>query len=349
MFLRTSEFLWQEGHTAHADQADAMAETLRALEMYREFAETVLAMPVVAGEKPEHERFPGAVATYSIEAMMQDGKALQAGTSHYLGTSFAEAAGIRYQDKDGGHALAHTTSWGVSTRMIGGVIMTHGDDDGLRVPPAIAPWQVVIVPMLRDDDGDAAILDYCQSLMADLAAQSALGEPVRVHLDKRAGKSSGKRWEWLKKGAPFVVEIGGRDVAAGKVAAIRRDRLYKDDGKLATDFAERAEFVAGAGATLEAMQAQYFADAKARLEANIVRDLSDFAAIADYFTDTAVPGWAEVAWAKPTGPALDAVVERLKTLKLTMRNVPQGAAPVDAPCIFSGAPAVERILIGRAY
>jgi prolyl-tRNA synthetase len=135
MFLRTSEFLWQEGHTAHADEGDAMTETLRALEMYRSFAEDVLAMPVVAGEKPENERFPGAVATYSIEAMMQDGKALQAGTSHYLGTGFAEAANIRYQDKDGGHSLCHTTSWGVSTRMIGGVIMTHGDDDGLRCPP----------------------------------------------------------------------------------------------------------------------------------------------------------------------------------------------------------------------
>ena len=139
MFLRTSEFLWQEGHTAHADRDDAMAETLRALEMYRAFAEDVLAMPVIAGEKPENERFPGAVATYSIEAMMQDGKALQAGTSHYLGTGFAEAANIRYQDKDGGHSLCHTTSWGTSTRMIGGVIMTHGDDDGLRCPPRIAP------------------------------------------------------------------------------------------------------------------------------------------------------------------------------------------------------------------
>jgi prolyl-tRNA synthetase len=132
MFLRTSEFLWQEGHTAHADEADAMEETLRALEMYRSFAQDVLALPVVAGPKPENERFPGAVATYSIEAMMQDGKALQAGTSHYLGTTFSQAAGIRYQDKEGQQALCHTTSWGVSTRLIGGVIMTHGDDDGLR-------------------------------------------------------------------------------------------------------------------------------------------------------------------------------------------------------------------------
>ncbi|MDP9055757.1 MAG: proline--tRNA ligase, partial [Pseudomonadota bacterium] len=211
MFLRTSEFLWQEGHTAHADRADAMAETLRALEMYRGFAEGVLAMPVIAGEKPENERFPGAVATYSIEAMMQDGKALQAGTSHYLGTGFAATAGIHYQDREGQQALCHTTSWGVSTRLIGGVIMTHGDDDGLRVPPAIAPQQVVILPMLRDNDEDAALLAYCQELRAALAVQQALGEPLRVLLDKRPGKATQKRWAWVKKGVPLILEIGGRD------------------------------------------------------------------------------------------------------------------------------------------
>ena len=349
MFLRTTEFLWQEGHTAHASRDDAMAETLRALEMYREFAETVLAMPVVAGEKPEHERFPGAVATYSIEAMMQDGKALQAGTSHYLGTSFAEAAGIRFQTTEGDHAFAHTTSWGTSTRMIGGVIMTHGDDDGLRVPPAIAPWQVVIVPMLRDDDGDAAILAYCQSLVQDLNAQQALGERIRVLLDKRPGKSATKRWEWLKKGAPLVVEVGGRDVEGGKVALIRRDRLYREDGKLATSFPERTVFLREVAATLEAIQAGLFADAKARLEANIRRDLSDWDSITAYFRDTAVPGWVEISWSRPTGAALDAVVERIKAEKLTMRNVPMDAAPASGTCPLTGQPAVERILVGRAY
>lgn len=349
MFLRTSEFLWQEGHTAHATRDDAMTETLRALEMYREFSETVLAMPVIAGEKPEHERFPGAEATYSIEAMMQDGKALQAGTSHYLGTSFAEAAGIRFQTSDGDHAFAHTTSWGTSTRMIGGVIMTHGDDDGLRVPPAIAPFQVIIVPMLREDEGDAAILEYCASLAAELGAQSALGERVRVHLDKRPGKSAGKRWEWLKKGAPVVIEIGGRDVAAGKLAAIRRDALYREDGKLATDFPERAPFVAGIGALLESIQANLHAEAKARLDANIVRDVTDWDGIARYFKDTAVPGWVEISWSRPTGAALDAVVEKVKALKITMRNVPLDAAAATGTCPFTGEPAVERILIGRAY
>jgi prolyl-tRNA synthetase len=349
MFLRTTEFLWQEGHTAHANREDAMTETLRALEMYRDFAETVLGIPVVAGEKPEHERFPGAVATYSIEMMMQDGKALQAGTSHYLGTGFAEASGIRYQTTAGDHDFAHTTSWGTTTRFIGGVIMVHGDDDGLRVPPAIAPHQIIIVPMLREDDGDAAILAYCQSLAADLAGQTALGERIRVHLDKRPGKSGPKRWEWLKKGAPIVVEIGGRDVEAGKLAAITRTHLYREDGKLATDFPERAAFVAGAGPALEAIQARLFAEARARLEAGIRRDLGDWDSIAAYFTDTAVPGWVEICWSRPTGAALDAVVDRVKGLKLTMRNVPLGSNAASGTCPLTGEPAVERILIGRAY
>ena len=348
MFLRTSEFLWQEGHTAHADKADAMAETLRALEMYRAFSEGPLAMPVIAGEKPEHERFPGAVATYSIEAMMQDGKALQAGTSHYLGTGFAESMGIRYQDKDGGHSLCHTTSWGVSTRLIGGVIMTHGDDDGLRCPPQIAPQQVVIVPMLRDDEGDAAVLDYCRALAGELRAQSAFGEPLRVLLDTKAIKASNKRWNWVKKGAPLIIEVGPRDVAGGNVAVLRRDRLYKDDGKLASAFNPRAEFVASAGALLVEIQDALHAEAKARLDNNIARDVTDLAAHFKGGEDK-FAGWVEVQWARPTGAALENVVKQLKNLKLTMRNAPMDAAAADGLCFFTGEAAVERVLVGRTY
>ncbi len=348
MFLRTSEFLWQEGHTAHADKADAMAETMRALEMYRAFAEGPLAMPVVAGEKPENERFPGAVATYSIEAMMQDGKALQAGTSHYLGTGFAEASGIKYQDKDGGQQFAHTTSWGVSTRMIGGVIMTHGDDDGLRCPPQIAPHQIVIVPMLRETQEDEAVLEYCRSLRIELLAQSAFGEPLRVLLDTKAIKASNKRWAWVKKGAPIIVEVGPRDMGEGKAAVLRRDRLYKEDGKLATAFTPRGEFVAAASAMLEEIQAGLYRQAKERMETNIRRDITDLAA---HFAgdEAGFAGWVEVQWAKPSGTALDKIVEQLKALKLTMRNSPLNADTADGPCFFTGEPAVERILIGRTY
>ncbi len=348
MFLRTSEFLWQEGHTAHIDREDAMKETMRALEMYRAFAEGPLAMPVVAGEKPENERFPGAVATYSIEAMMQDGKALQAGTSHYLGTGFAEASGIKYQDKGGNQQFAHTTSWGVSTRMIGGVIMTHGDDDGLRCPPQIAPHQIVIIPMLRDSDEDEAVLEYCRSLRTDLLALSAFGEPLRVLLDTKAAKASNKRWAWVKKGAPIIVEVGPRDMGEGKAAVLRRDRLYKDDGKLATAFTPRAEFVASAASLLEEIQSGLYAEAKARLNANIRRDVTDLAA---HFAgdEAGFAGWVEVQWARPTGAALDKIVAELKALKLTMRNSPIDAAPADGACFFTGEPAVERILIGRTY
>jgi prolyl-tRNA synthetase len=348
MFLRTAEFLWQEGHTAHATEGEAREETLKMLEVYRSFAEECVAMPVIAGEKPENERFPGAVETWSIEAMMQDGKALQAGTSHFLGTTFSSAQDIKFQNSEGQLELAQTTSWGMSTRMIGGLIMIHGDDDGLRVPPRIAPWQVVIVPMLRDQPEDQAIIDYCKGLQAELAKLSALGEPVRALLDLKAVKSTNKRWGWVKKGAPIVIEVGGRDVAGGNVSVIRRDRLYREDGKLDSAIVAKDAFVADAAAMLEDIQAALFADAKGRLDANVRRDVTDFAGLEAAFAGDK-PGWVEVEWAKPTGAELDKVVERLKALKLTFRNVPQGAAPATGTCLFTGAPAVERILVARAY
>jgi prolyl-tRNA synthetase len=348
MFLRTTEFLWQEGHTAHADRDDAMTEALRALEMYRSFAEGPLAMPVVAGEKPENERFPGAVATYSIEAMMQDGKALQAGTSHYLGTGFSEAAGIRYQDQAGGQQLCHTTSWGVTTRLIGGVIMTHGDDDGLRCPPQIAPQQVVIVPMLRDVPEDAAIVDYCSALQSEISKLSAFGEPVRVLFDRKATKAAAKRWGWVKKGAPIIVEVGGRDVAGGNVSVLRRDRLYRPDGKTDSAIVPREAFIGQVPAMLADIEKVLLTEARAFVDANICRDIADTAALEAHFSADR-PGWAEVNWAKPTGDALDKVVEWLKARKLTLRNVPLDAAPASGACIFTGDAAVERVLVGRAY
>jgi prolyl-tRNA synthetase len=350
MFLRTSEFLWQEGHTAHADRDDAMAETLRALEMYRSFAEDVLAMPVIAGEKPENERFPGAVATYSIEAMMQDGKALQAGTSHYLGTGFAQAAGIRYQDKEGQQSLCHTTSWGVSTRLIGGVIMTHGDDDGLRVPPAVAPQQVVILPMLRDNDEDAALLAYCEELRRDLLKVSALGEPLRVLLDKRPGKATQKRWAWVKKGVPLILEIGGRDAAGGQVSVLRRDRLWREDGKVSFAAMGRDAFLGQAAFEIEAVQRALHDEATAKRDMNIERGIDSFDGLAEYFgEENRYPGWVECGWSRPTGAVLDEVVAKLKALKLTIRNTPHGAPAPGGSCLFTGAPAVETVYVARSY
>ncbi|MEM1196928.1 MAG: proline--tRNA ligase [Pseudomonadota bacterium] len=351
MFLRTSEFLWQEGHTAHATREEALEETHRALEMYRACAEDDLALPVIAGEKPENERFPGAVETWSIEAMMQDGKALQAGTSHYLGTNFAEAAGIQYQDREGAQTLCHTTSWGVSTRMIGGVIMTHGDDDGLRVPPRIAPFQIVILPMLREKPEDADLLDYCEEVRARLVSQSAMGEPIRALLDKTPGKASAKRWDWVRKGAPIIIEVGPRDMENGKLAVLRRDALWNvETGKLATDFPEREAFLSKAASVLEDIQDGLFEEAARRRDANITRGLTDWDSVAAHFKAGGKrPGWVEVEWSKPTGDALDHVVERLKSLQLTIRNVPRGAQAATGACIFTGAPATERILVARAY
>ncbi|NYT43018.1 proline--tRNA ligase [Sphingomonas sp. R-74633] len=350
MFLRTAEFLWQEGHTAHASVGEAREETMKMLEVYREFAENCAAMPVIAGEKPENERFPGAVSTYSIEAMMQDGKALQAATSHFLGTTFSKAQDIKFQNSEGQQELAQTTSWGMSTRMIGGLIMTHGDDDGLRVPPRLAPWQIAIVPMLRDNDEDAALIDYCKSLQQELAKLTAFGEPVRALLDLKAVKAVTKRWGWIKKGAPVVVEVGGRDMAGGNVSVTVRTELYREDGKLNSAIIPRDAFLGDIVATLEGVQKVLFDEAKARTDANIVRDVTDFAGMADYFEKAGkFPGWVEVEWSKPSGADLDKVVERLKALKLTFRNVPNDAAPATGTCIFSGAPAVERILVARAY
>ena len=349
MFLRTSEFLWQEGHTAHASAEEAREETMKILELYRSFAEECLALPVVAGEKPENERFPGAVATYSIEAMMQDGKALQAGTSHFLGTNFASAQNIRFQNASGELELANTTSWGVSTRMIGGVIMVHGDDDGLRVPPTLAPFQVVILPMLREDDGDAALVAYCEELRAKLVAQSAFGEPLRVLLDAKPGKAAAKRWDWVRKGAPLIVEVGPRDISGGNVSVIRRDDLYGEGGKLKSEVMPRGDLVANAAAKLESIQNALHAEATGRLRANIA-PVDNWAGIEAHFAEGTVnPGWAEVRWSKPTGAALDAVGERLKALKLTIRNAPMDQGAIDGICVFTGAPAIERVLIGRAY
>lgn len=350
MFLRTSEFLWQEGHTAHESADEAMSHTQRMLEVYRACAEEDLAMPVIAGEKPENERFPGAVQTWSIEAMMQDGKALQAGTSHYLGTNFSEAAGIKFQNRDGDQELCHTTSWGVSTRMIGGVIMTHGDDDGLKVPPTIAPSQVVILPMLRGKDEDAALLDYCEKLRDAVAVKRAFGERVRVALDTKPGKAAAKRWDYVRKGAPIIIEVGGRDMDGGVVSLLRRDSLWAENGKPNFSAPQVADAPEQIPALLQDIQTTMFENARASRDGNITRDITTLEELRQFFhDDVKFPGWAEVAWAKPTGNALIQVIEQLKTMKVTIRNVPVDGAVSEGVCIFTGDPAVERIYVARAY
>src|SRR5260221_2514856 len=203
MFLRTTEFLWQEGHTAHVDEADAMRETLLSLDLYAQVARSVAAMPVIAGEKTPGERFPGARRTYTVEGMMRDGRALQAGTSHYMGTNFASAFNIQYAAESGELELCHTTSWGMSARMIGGVIMTHGDDKGLVLPPKLAPYQVVIVPIGRGEGGEAAVV-AAQDLAGRIKAAG-----MRVHVDDRPQVSPGFKFnDWGMKGGPLRPQIG---------------------------------------------------------------------------------------------------------------------------------------------
>jgi prolyl-tRNA synthetase len=227
--------------------------------------------------------------------------------------------------------------------------MVHGDDDGLRVPPRVAPYQIVVVPMLRDGPEDQAIVDYCGDLVTALNGLDVFREPVRALLDRRPAKAATKRWGWVKKGAPIVIEVGGRDVAGGNVSVIRRDRLYRDDGKLDSAVVAKADFLSGAAAMLEDIQAALFAEAHGRLHGAINRDVASLEALKAHFDASARPGWAEVQWAKPTGAALDKVVAWLKGEKLTLRNVPVDAAAADGVCLFTGEVAVERVLVGRSY
>jgi prolyl-tRNA synthetase len=343
VLLRTTEFLWQEGHTAHADELEAREEMLRMLGVYREFAESTLAIPVVTGEKSEDERFPGAETTLSIEAMMQDGKALQAGTSHYLGQSFAKAAEIEFSDRDGGRQLVHTTSWGVSTRLLGALIMSHSDDDGLRLPPAVAPSQVVIVPILRGDEA-AEVEAAAEALAAELRGQSFGGAPVRATVDGRDRGPADKRWEWVKKGVPLVIELGPRDLAEGVVALRRRTDL-----EAKPESVPREGLAAGIEAMLAEIQRGYFETAAARLESRTARDITDLGDFRRWFEadegDSTKGGFVRAPWSEaPESLAL------LEELKASVRCLPLDQhLPDGARCILTGQPAKIEAVFGKAY
>ena len=259
MFLRTSEFLWQEGHNAFETAEDAIKDTKKMLDAYVDFAENSLAMPVIKGEKTVDERFPGADMTLSIEAMMQDGKALQAGTSHYLGQNFAKSIGIKFQSREGQEEFAHTTSWGISTRLIGALIMTHGDDDGMIMPPKVAPQQVVIIPITKDDQDSAAVIDYTRALAAKLKAQG-----IRAHVDASAARTPDKMWGAIKKGVPIRVEIGAREMQEGTLTYVRRDLGRDSKASVAVD-----AFVAQAPGILEQMHKDMYQRAEKFMKARI--------------------------------------------------------------------------------
>src|SRR4051812_43754588 len=249
IFLRTTEFLWQEGHTVHETEAEAREETQRMLGVYETFARDHVALPVFHGEKSESERFPGAVQTLCIEAMVQDRMAIQAGTSHFPGQNFSRASGIQFQTRDGKQEFGWTTSWGMTTRMIGTLIMAHADDDGLVLPPRIAPTHVVIVPITTKEESRAAVLEAADKLAGELRAQNYAGVPIEVEVDSRDLGGGVKNWEWIKKGVPIRVELGPRDLESGNVAVTRRDQPVK-----AKEFIASAEFVSRAAEILDQMQ-----------------------------------------------------------------------------------------------
>ena len=340
VLLRTTEFLWQEGHTAHADEAEARERTSEMLEVYRSFAEEVIAVPVLTGEKPESERFPGAVSSLSIEAMMQDGKALQAGTSHYLGTNFSEAMGIDFTDAEGATQLAHTTSWGSSTRLMGALVMTHADDNGLRLPPRIAPKQVQIVPITRDDP--AKVNDAAEELATELRKLSALGAPLRVNVDLRDRKPAEKRWEWIRKGAPVVIELGERDIDSGVVTATRRN-----DPDLGREQLEKDGAAAKIAEIVEAMQAEYFSEASDRMAARTATDIADVDAFREYFSgdETDSGGFVRAPWSE------DPETEKeMGELGVSVRCIPfDQNLSEGAVCVISGAPAKVEAVFAKAY
>ncbi|TAL27383.1 MAG: proline--tRNA ligase [Alphaproteobacteria bacterium] len=272
IFLRTTEFLWQEGHNAFATAEEADRDARRMLEVYREFIEQYLAVPVIPGSKTPEERFPGAIETYTVEAFMQDGKALQSATSHNLGQTFAHSSDIKYLDKDGTQKLAWTTSWGMSTRTIGGLIMTHGDDDGMIMPPRVAPHQVVILPFLKDDADKAPILEFCDKLRKELRAKD-----ISVQIDKSDARSSDKMWAAIKKGVPVRLEVGAREIAEGQVTYTRRDLGKDGKMKVSVD-----EFLNTIGVVLDEMQGDLLQRARRRLEGQIM-DVKSLKEVREFF------------------------------------------------------------------
>jgi prolyl-tRNA synthetase len=343
MFLRTTEFLWQEGHTVHATSEEALEETRRMLDVYAEFAEGAMAMPVIKGEKTAGERFPGAVSTFAIEALMQDRKALQAGTSHFLGQNFAKAQEIKFSAESGELEYAWTTSWGVSTRLVGGLIMTHSDDDGLVLPPKLAPAHVVILPIYRSDEERAAVLPFCEGLRKELSAQLYDGEPVRVRLDNRDLRGGDKKWQWVKKGVPLRVEVGPRDMAEGKLSVGRRDVAGKPES------IARNEFVANIAKTLAGMQQSLF-DRAARLRADATVKIDNLNEFEAFFTpkDEEQPeihgGLAYSHFVE--SPQMD---EKLKALKVTIRCLPLDAKDESGKCLFTGQASNRRGVFAKAY
>jgi prolyl-tRNA synthetase len=341
MFLRTAEFLWQEGHTVHASQEEAEVEARRMLQLYSDFCHQCLAMPVVMGEKTPSERFPGAVTTYTIEALMQDRKALQAGTSHFLGQNFSKSCGIQFRNQAGEQEYGWTTSWGVTTRLIGGMVMTHSDDDGLVLPPHVASAHLVIIPILHSEETKGAILSHCEALAAAFRSIAYGGSPLRVHIDTRDLRGGEKTWSWIKKGVPLRIEIGMREVEAGAFALYRRDKPHKEATSL-----RRAELAEKIPSILDEIQTSLL-DKATRFRQQHTHRIDTKQEFYDFFRDTDQihGGFALSHWADDS-----TVEEQLKTdLNVTVRCIPLDSPREEGRCPFSGKPSHRRVLYAKAY
>ena len=343
LFLRTAEFLWQEGHTVHASAEEAIEETYLMLRTYADFVENWLAMPLICGEKTESERFPGAESTLCIEAMMQDRKALQAGTSHFLGQNFSKACGIKFQGKDGKEELGWTTSWGVSTRLIGGMIMTHSDDDGLVIPPRVAPTHIVVLPVTPKEDTRDQVLKSCEELVKNLKNSKFATDSIRVEIDDRDLRGGEKYWQWVKKGIPLTVEVGPRDLENGTVYVGRRDLGSKRESM------ERSQLIDSVSSILDEIQSNLFARALAFREEN-TRYIDNKEQLYAYFTSDDQSkaeihgGFALVHWDRD--PQWE---EQLKNdLKVTIRCIPEKKSE-PGTCIFSGKESPCRVVLAKSY
>ena len=348
VYLRTTEFLWQEGHTVHETEAEARAETKQMLDVYETFVRDHLAIPVFSGEKSESERFPGAVQTLCIEAMVQDRKAIQAGTSHFLGQNFARASGIQFQSRSGTQEFGWTTSWGMSTRLIGSLSMAHADADGLVLPPRIAPIHVVILPITTKEETRARVLEAAEKLAAELRARTYFGAQLEVEVDKRDLGGGVKNWEWIKKGVPLRVELGPRDLESGTVAVTRRDQPLKTK-----EFLSIAELPQRAVELLASIQ-QSLLDRARQFRDMHTRAIDSKEEFYEFFTpkNASKPeihgGFALAHW-----NGSREVEEQIKSdLKVTIRCIPlaNGANPSEpGVCIFSGGPSRGRVLWGKSY
>jgi prolyl-tRNA synthetase len=336
IFLRTSEFLWQEGHTAHATRAEAEAETLTMLEVYRKFCEEILAIPINAGRKSAAERFPGAEETYTIEGMMGDGRALQCGTSHFLGQNFAHAFEIRFLDEKNEMVHPWQTSWGVSTRLLGALIMTHGDDQGLRIPPAVASTQVVVVPIWRKADEGEHVLTAARSIL--LALENA---GIRAKLDEREGVTPGFKFnDWEMRGVPVRIEIGPRDVASGEVVLARRDI----PGPTGKSKAPTGEVAVRAAKLLGDIQQNMLAQARAATEAN-THQVESYDKLLDQMKGEGGGGFADVYWCG--NPVCETKIR--EETRATCRAIPLNQSHPPGKCVVCGEVASERALFAKAY